>query len=67
MRTTILRFVRKHILFIALVLRAEGYQIKLTQVSLRVTYIYTFSELYMCKRFVIRFKSLNNITAENYL
>lgn len=67
MRTTILRFVRKHILFIALVLRAEGYQIKITQVSLRVTYIYTFSELYMCKRFVIRFKSLNNVTAENYL
>lgn len=67
MRTMILRFVCKLILFIALVLRAEGYQMKLTQVSLRVTYIYTFSDLYRCKCFRIWFKSLSNIIAENYL
>lgn len=49
MRTTILSFVYEAILFVALVLMSEGYQIKLTQISLGVTYMYIFPELYMGK------------------
>lgn len=67
MRTKILSFVCEALLFVLLMLRAEGFRLKLTQISLGLTYIYIFSEFYMCEHFRFWFKSPNNVTPEDYL